>query len=296
MTMTMDERHLTDAELMRILDDEALPDGSDRIGHLQACDRCADALEQLRSGSRLITLWLERAAFEEAPADGARREGAAAADTGARARPAGAAGTRAAGDPGAKAGSGATGAAGDPTRSGRRGRARGTPSHQAGARSSAWLRSPWLKAAAVLVLVAGPLAAFPGVRAWVVEQVSGPADPGTAGTAPEATDPPMVLRFTPDPGAFTVRFPLGATGSIAVERSTDARAELEARGGDPEAVVAASSLEIRNEGEGLYRLRLPATVTGVWVRVGERAVAVTGAQIDRRTVVDLGPRFSQPAR
>lgn len=280
MTMTMDERHLTDAELMRILDDEAPPDTGDRSGHLQACDRCADALEQLRSESRLITLWLERAAFEEAPAGGA---GAGAADRGV------AAGVDRATSP-AEAGADSA-ARGRPA-----GPAGRTPSRRVGARSSSWLRSPWLKAAAVLVLVAGPLAAFPGVRAWVVEQVSGPGDPGTAVTAPEATDPPMVLRFTPDPGAFTVRFPLGATGSIIVERSTDARAELEARGGDPEAVVAASSLEIRNEGEGRYRLRLPAAVTGVWVRVGERAVAVTGAQIDRRTVVDLGPRFSQPAR
>ena len=106
----------------------------------------------------------------------------------------------------------------------------------------------------------------------------------------------MILRFTPEPGDFVVRFERDATGTITLDRSADARAELRAVGGEPETVVAASSLEIRNGTDGEYTLRLPAGITGVWVMVGERGVAVSGDQIDRRAVVDLGRRYGQPAR
>lgn len=265
MSTARDEQHLTDVELMRILDGEGPgPDAGDPGAHLEVCHRCVDALEELRADSQLISHWLVRADFETPTAPGDTRVATDAAD---------------AGSGGARA---ATRPLRDPT--GPR------------ARPASLLRSPWLRAAAVLVLVAAPLAAFPGVRAWVAEQVSGSDTDGGAAMAGPEEETPMVLRFTPDPGAFMVRFPLGATGTITVERSDDGQAELAARGGDPEAVVGASSLEIRNEDEGRYRLRLPAAVTGVWVRVGERAVALTGAQIDRRAVVDLGPRFSQPVR
>lgn len=272
MSTTRDEQHLTDAELMRILDGEGPgPEVGDRGAHLGACHRCADALAELRSDSQLISHWLVRADFEATgatgAADAARADGAHAA---------------AKADAGSSTSPGLAGRGGAP-RSSR-------------ARLSSPLRSPWLKAAAVLVLVAAPLAAFPGVRTWIVEQVSGTAGSTDAVTAAPDAETPMVLRFTPDPGDFLVRFPLGATGTITLERSADTQAELQARGGDPEAVVAASSLEIRNESEGRYRLRLPSAVTGVWVRVGQRAVAISGVQIDRRAVVDLGPRFSQPAR
>lgn len=273
MSTIHEARHLTDAELLRVLDGEPPePELRDTSAHLETCPECASALAALRVDSRLVTRWLERAAFEAAvPGDGTARgidriEGADGSRAPRRRRP------------------GPTGRpAAASTRSGSR------PGRMAGL-----VGSPWLKAAAILVLVAAPVAAFPGVRAWVVEQVAGPSAPPEAG-AEAVTGEPMVLRFTPEPGDFVVRFERDAAGTITLDRSTDARAELRALDGDPETVVAASSLEIRNAG-GDYTLRLPAAITGVWVMVGERGVAVSGDQIDRRTVVDLGRRYGQPAR
>lgn len=268
MNTTMDARHLTDAELVRALDgEEPGPDAPDPQDHLETCHRCADALDTLRAESRLVSRFLDRAEFEGTTASGTAARGSGLEARGTEARGSGpeARGTEVRG----------TEARG----SGREGRGTG----------SGWTPSfswPWLKAAAVLVLVAGPLAAFPDVRSWLVERVAGPSATEAVG----GTGAPTVLRFVPDPGDFRVRFPEAASGTLTLERSDAAEAELRAVGGEPEAVVSASSLEIRNDGEGRYRLRLPAAVTGAWVVVGERAVAVTGRQIDGRVAVDLGSR------
>lgn len=259
MSTVTDGRHLTDAELIRVLDGHgpevddpgaARPDPASAWSpgtHLRACDRCARALATLREDSRLIRRILRDADFEEG---GAAVRAVAPDELEAR----------------------ATGE--------RRMDAASTPPH------AAVVAAPtWLKAAAILVLVAGPLAAFPGVRAWVTEQVTGGSQP--AGPTAEAVDPPTVIRFTPDPGDFVVTFEEGTAGTLRVDRAAGAEAELRAVGGDPEAVVGASSLRIRNRDAGRYELRLPGAVTGVWVRIGDRAVAVSGDQIDGRTVVDL---------
>lgn len=260
MNRAMEKRHLTDAELLRALEDagsdelEDTGSGRDRaelVRHLEACRPCAEALEALERDSQLIHQYLGAADFEDGGRPlsldaGRRREARAERDArtgearrwGARARPDG----------------------------GRR------------------FASSWLKAAAIIILVAGPLAAFPDVRSWVVERVAGPAETSVADVPADA---PTLLRFTPNPGNFVVRFPAGASGAITLERSDGTEAELRATGGDPETVVSASSLEIRNIDEGRYRLRLPATVTGAWVVVGERTVSVDDGQIDRRAVVTL---------
>ncbi|MDX1674855.1 MAG: hypothetical protein R3314_08685 [Longimicrobiales bacterium] len=245
MSTTTEARHLTDAELLRALEDGA---GEPRAeAHLEACAECARSLESLRADTRLITEALEAADFEEREA---RNEAATEAWRGAR--------------PAA-----ATAAPRSPAL--RRQRSRFGPS--------------WLKAAAILVLVAGPLAAFPGLRGWVVDRVAGPG-PDDPPTATATATQPTVLRFTPEPGDFVVRFPAGSSGAITLDRSADAEAELRVEG-EAETVVASSSLEIRSEQGGTYRLRLPTAVTGAWVVVGDRAVAVSDRQIDRRTVVEL---------
>ncbi len=232
MSTTTDIRHLTDAELVGILDGgEDAPD-AERTAHLETCDRCADALDRLQADSALVRDYLERANFE----NGGPRSTEAWRGT------------------------------------------RGEP-----ARPGPWASS-WWKAAAILVLVAGPLAAIPGVRAWIMAAVTTPE----MEVLESITPAPTVLRFTPDPGDFVVTFEPGTIGTIALERSTSREAELRAQGGDPETVVAATSLSIRNENPATYRLRLPAGITSVWVRLGERAVAVSGDQIDGRAVVELG--------
>jgi hypothetical protein len=232
MSTTTDIRHLTDGELVGILDGGDDTPGPERLAHLETCDRCADALDGLQADSALLRDYLERANFED----------------------------------------------GGPRTAWWRG-TRGDP-----ARTGPWASS-WWKAAAILVLVAAPLAAIPGVRAWIVDAVTTPDAPAALESI---TPPPTVLRFTPDPGDFVVAFEPGTAGTIALERSASPEAELRAQGGDPETVVAAASLSIRNDAPATYRLRLPASITGAWVRLGDRAVAVSGDQIDRRAVVELG--------
>ena len=259
MTTRTNDRHLTDAELVRLMDDRATPRAWQR--HVTSCTTCAEELAALRTDQQLVRRYLEAADFEE-------RDRPVAVDPAAWGGPADEA------DDGPTYGDGG----------GRRAGVAGPALTRASARWSPG--SQWLKAAAILVLVAAPLAAFPGVRSWVVEQVtgSGPAE----GAPPTATaEEPTVLRFTPDPGDFVVRFPAGAAGAIILERSPDAEAELRIADGDPETVVSASSLEIHGDADGRYRLRLPAPVTAAWVVVGDRAVSVTDDQIDRRTVVEL---------
>lgn len=243
MSTTIEPRHLTDAELVGILDGEAVEPRPGRTDHLEACGECTGALHALETDSRLVREFLEAADFEEG---------------------------------------------GPPRRS-------TEPWRGAAAGSAGWRRrslastSPWLKAAAILVLVAGPLAAFPGVRTWVAEQITGSPD-GASTAAEVGVDAATVIRFTPNAGDFVVTFEPGTTGTILIDRIPGTEAELHAAGGDPETVVSASSLEIRNGRDGRYELLLPASVTGLWVRVGERAVAVSDTQIDRRAVVELGRR------
>lgn len=241
---TTDIRHLTDAELVGILDggDDAPTTG--RVAHLETCNRCSEALDRITADNRLVRHFLQVADFEEGgqphPDDEAVRAATAVVVE------------------------------------------RGGHSRLRAALSPGW------KAAAILVLVAGPLAAFPGVRTWVVERVSGPAEEAVVDPSPGPLDESAtIIRFTPDPGDFVVEFAPGTAGSIAIIRGNGTEAELRASAGTPETIVSASSLEIDNADVARYELRLPAGVTGVWVRRGERAVALSESQIDRRAVVQL---------
>lgn len=253
MNSTHSERHLDDAELLRYLDEGLAADEAPRWQrHIERCGPCGKAVRSLGDDSRIVTEWLDRAAFEvDEPTD--RPATDTADDTADRAR---------------------TGTAGP---LGLRRRPQFTP---------------WLRAAAILVLLAAPLAAFPGVRTWVAERVTGPAvesdATGTPGMAPGmAPDESTVVRFVPSPGEFVVRFEAGTPGTITIARSGDATAALQSTGGEPDVTISPTGLRIRNADPGRYTLRLPRTTTGAWVMVGERAVAVSDSQIDRRTVVEL---------
>ena len=262
MTKPTNDRHLTDAELVRVLDAGPTPPEWQR--HVTSCPACAEELDGLRADQRLVRRYLEVADFEE-------RDSPVAVD------PAVWSGGAVETGDGPSPGSEADRPAGTAGPALTRAAARWSPGSQ------------WLKAAAILVLVAAPLAAFPGVRSWVVERVTG-SGPAEGPTPSVSAEEPTVLRFTPEAGDFVVRFPADATGAITLERSPDAEAELRIAGGDPETVVSASSLEIQGDAEGRYRLRLPAAVTAAWVVVGDRAVSVTDDQIDRRAVIELGTR------
>jgi hypothetical protein len=283
--MTTIERHLTDDELLLVLDGDAPaadgpvadrpdthhpadpePAGFNASAHAASCERCSAALASLRADSELLTDWLERAAFEAAAVPDAVDPTQPGQARPGQARPGS---TRSSSTPGDL-----------DLRS---------PDPRGLSRRVGWAASPrWLQAAAVLLFVAAPLAAFPGVRAWVVERIAPTAT--LESVAPTAGDPAdaVVLRFRPTAGHFEIRFPEATTGLLALERWTGDDAELRARGGTPETVVTASSLEIRNDASGRYDVRLPGSVTGVRVRVGDRVVAVSAAQIGRGTVIELG--------
>lgn len=151
--------------------------------------------------------------------------------------------------------------------------------------------APWLRAAAILALVAAPVAAIPSLRVWVVERVVGDAemaDPET--TQSVAADVPTVIRFVPAPGELVVRFAAGSEGAITIDRATNAEAVLTVVGGEPEALVSSATLEISNREPARYHLGLPGTTTGLRIRVGERTVSVSEASIDRGTIIELQRR------
>lgn len=150
--------------------------------------------------------------------------------------------------------------------------------------------TPWLRAAAILALLAAPVAAIPSLRGWVVERVVDADPTGSESAMSTAPEEPTVLRFVPAAGEFVVSFTAGSQGAITIDRSDDERAVLTAIGGEPETLVSATALQISNRDPARYHLALPATITGLWVRIGDRAVAVSQTSIDRGTVVELEGR------
>lgn len=165
-------------------------------------------------------------------------------------------------------------------------------SFEAGSRRRrSMLLGTWARAAAILVLMAAPVAAFPAVRSWVVERVVGGEEAAVADFAPAAAaDESTRLQFVPAAGELVVRFDPEVQGSISIHRSTGAEAMLTSSGGDPETVVSPSRLQIRNPQPGRYQLRVPDGTSGVRIRIGDRTMTVSGSRIDRGTTVELEPR------
>jgi hypothetical protein len=251
--------HLTDEELLRLIDDEGDATWrTERDGHIAACSRCARELETLGADALVVREWVERAAFEAAlPTRTADGRQAANATPG-------------------------------------RGRALRfvTP-----ARASSHRVSPWLRAAAVLALLAAPVAALPGVRAWLADAVTGgeaPADVRTM-SAPSASPTAAVIRFVPEAGTFVVDLAAAqAAGVLQVGRATGAEVVLESTVEPVEGpIVSASSLRIPNAAgdEGSYLLQVPAGVTRVTVRVAGSVVSVIdAAALNAGTAVPLRVR------
>jgi anti-sigma factor RsiW len=150
--------------------------------------------------------------------------------------------------------------------------------------------APWLRAAAILVLLAAPVAAIPAARSWIVRQVAGTGDPAPT-AAPAAApavrpDRPTVLRFVPAAGALTVRFERGASGALALEPAGGVEAELHGVGGANEATISASRVRIL-DAAGRFRLRVPDAVTTVRVVTPGRTVTVSAAEIGAGAIIRL---------
>lgn len=156
----------------------------------------------------------------------------------------------------------------------------------------------WLRIAAVLALLAAPLAAVPSVRVWLVERFSPGAEtsPAAAPSSPEAqafrSSP---ILFAPASGEFAVRLDAAqAAGILRIGRADGSDARLEITGDLPAGpVVSATSLAIRNAtgSTASYTLDLPARVGRVVVRIGDRTIATLDARaIDSGTNVSLAAR------
>lgn len=259
-------RHLDEGELLRYVDGELGPADTQRWeAHVAACERCDRAVETVMAESRRLSDWLTRADFEADLGPASLRSPLAAATAGGPATV-----------PGARRGQASTPVAVPPPR-------------RHGARPAS---TAWLKAAIIVLLVAAPLAAFPGVRGWVVQQV-GLADTGEA-PAIEATSAAAspVVRFEPAPGTFTVRLQAGIDdGALTLARTAETGA-VEAvlrMDGTAEPVVAERVLRIVDAQPGTrLTLTLPAAVTDVRIFVGTREIRVTGEELETGRTVALG--------
>lgn len=150
---------------------------------------------------------------------------------------------------------------------------------------------PWLRAAAIILLIAAPLAALQPVREWVVERMGLAEETAApAMSAAEAADP-SVIRFTPAPGLFTVRIAEPAAGAIlAIGRTGGEEAVLRGASGGEAPVVSEAALRLAGGASAtsrLYDLRVPAVVEEVRVIVGSRLERIGRAELEAGSRVDL---------
>jgi hypothetical protein len=243
-TMSGSTPHLTDDELMRIVDaesiDQAGPSSYDAAQHVLACTRCRTELDRLRADALLLRELLERASFEQIE------------------QPTGAAVGR-----------------------------DGPPRHR--------YVAPWLRAAAVLALIAGPVAALPSLRAWILDGISG-APAGEPAALREAAPAVAgaVIRFVPAAELMTVSLDVvQADGSIRLQYGPGPEAVLETVG-DAAAgpVVSENGVRIRNLPltSASYSLQVPASVHRVVVRVGPASTVVDSAMLATGAVLPAGNR------
>jgi hypothetical protein len=252
-------RHLQDAVLLRLLDGEhSLGEDHAWSAHVGACTRCAAALAQLRDDAATVRGWLDRAAFEDAlPPAAALPHGHPLAHAPAHGAAEHAGGVRA------------------------------TDHHRrSGARRStrSWHdTAPWLRAAAILLLIAAPVAAIPAVREFVtgaIAELRGDPQVVAPVSAP-LTTAPSIIRFQPAGGEFLVRIDAAqAAGTLRILPAAGREAVLQLHdGGVAGPVIAADAVHLRNTAEATdsYVLYLPPTVTQVTVLIDGRTVAVLPA-------------------
>lgn len=175
--------------------------------------------------------------------------------------------------------------------------------HAVTRRRSSWsaaARGPWLKAAVFVLLLAAPLAAFPGVREWVGHRLAGvesapPPAPSTAAAPDQVAAFPRV-RFVPAPGTFAMVLDAaqaGGTLSVGrVQQGDEAVLDVAGPGPLPEPVISARSVRIGNTAAltASYSLRLPREVESLAVTIGGRVIHLDTRALDAGAVIPLnGP-------
>ena len=145
------------------------------------------------------------------------------------------------------------------------------------------------RVAAILIALAAPVAAIPVVRALLpdAEPVAESVDPVVV---PEA--PRTVIRFEPDAGELQLVFDaVPSSGVLQVTYAVGTEATLEIEAADVLPVISAAHVRVQNSPDARSNvwLHVPASVTAVVVRVGDRdAVVVDRAGIRAGMSVGLG--------
>jgi hypothetical protein len=153
----------------------------------------------------------------------------------------------------------------------------------------------WLRAAAVIAVIAAPVAASPQLREWVAERadsVLGRSAPSLRSVAGEPAAPASrVFRFLPAPGDFDVVIDgAGAGSALRVLRSDGSEASLAIadEGADPP-LITAGGVHLHGSGtrDAEYVLQVPATIQRVRIQAAGGIRFVTAAEIDAGARVPL---------
>jgi hypothetical protein len=272
--MARPDAHLADDELLRFIDGEDDPLQPAWAEHVSSCARCSREVQLLRGNAGVVREWLDRAAFEHSlpprlpvrAADGTSRRDSTAARRD------------------------STAARRDSTAP-----QRDSTAPRRGRQSVA----PWLRAAAVLVLLASPVAAIPALRQWLVGTVSELRDtpdmlPAAIPQEQSAAPGPTAIRFVPVVGTFAVDLDAAqASGVLVIRHGAGHEAVLQQTGtGEVEPVISATSLRVRNESGSTasFHLQLPVAVNRVVIRVaGAHVTTVNAAALAAGVSIDLGP-------
>jgi hypothetical protein len=149
-----------------------------------------------------------------------------------------------------------------------------------------------LRAAAVVILVAAPVAAIPAVREWLqVRLAPGGDGAATVRTLPGPPAAAAAIRFAPDGAGVTVTFAaVQSGGSLYIGRIDGREVVLEIPPDLADApVVSGDGVRVPNSAasEASYVVWVPASITAVTVRIGPGVIELDAARLRDGVTVAL---------
>lgn len=160
-----------------------------------------------------------------------------------------------------------------------------------------WSRTQLRAAAGILLLLFA--AGVPSARAWMIERaegilaaMGGVLAPDTSPATDEklATAEGSALLFVPGQGALEIAVEQ-PSGTLRLGTTVDAQARVEIMGGDgtDELVRTPTGVRIRNSPTSTagYEITVPAAVTAVHVRIGDRLWIVPVKELRAGALIDL---------